>query len=265
MPAGVKRRYDNSRREAVVRATRATVVAAARVLFIEGGYSATTIESISDACHVPLGTVYRLFGSKRGILLAVLDVAFGGDDQPVAYRDRPATQRALAEPDPHRLIEAFSPLTRELLERSAPILHLLRSAAEADPEAAELYAEAQRQRYVGQRNAAQVLAERDQLAVTAVEAADIMYTLRSPEVFRTLTQERGWSADQYERWLTAALQATLLHPRARPRQNGSAGRQDRVAAPQAQQQPVPDVFVPAQSPTSGGSKATRTRNNRSRI
>src|SRR4029077_7921325 len=183
----------------------------------------------------------------------------------VAYRDRPATQRALAEPDPHRLIEAFSPLSRELLERSAPILHLLRSAAEADPEAAELYAEAQRQRYAGQSNLAQVLAERDQLAVTAVEAADIMYTLRSPEVFRTLTQERGWSAEQYERWLTTALQATLLHPRARPRQHGSPRRQNPVAPPQAKPPPLPDVFMPAPSPTSSGSKPTRTRSNRSRI
>jgi AcrR family transcriptional regulator len=265
MSAGVKRRYDNSRREAVVRATRAAVVAAARALFIEAGYSATTIESISDACRVPLGTVYRLFGSKRGILLSVLDVAFGGDDQPVAYRDRPATQRALAEPDPHRLIEAFSPLSRELLERSAPILHLLRSAAEADPEAAELYAEAQRQRYAGQSNLAQVLAERDQLAVTAVEAADIMYTLRSPEVFRTLTQERGWSAEQYERWLTTALQATLLYPRARRRQNGSRRRQHPVPATRAKPPPLRDGFMPAQSPTEAGSKATRTRSNRSRI
>src|SRR3984957_7477855 len=125
MRSRVKRRYDNSRREAVARATRAEVANGARELFLVRGYSATTIEAIADASEVPLGTVYRLFGSKRGILLSVLDVAFGGDDEPVSYRDRPATQAALAEPDPHRLIEAFSPLSRELLERSAPILHLL--------------------------------------------------------------------------------------------------------------------------------------------
>jgi AcrR family transcriptional regulator len=260
MPAGVKRPYDNSRRQAVVRATRAAVVAAARRLFIEGGYSATTIESIADGCGVPLGTVYRLFGSKRGILLAVLDLAFGGDDQPVAYRDRPATKRALAEADPQRLIEAFSPLTRELLERSAPILHVLRSAAEADPDAAELYAEAQRQRYAGQSNLAEVLAERNQLAVTAVEAADIMYTLKSPEVFRTLMEERGWSAEQYERWLTSALQATLLHPRVPQRRNSSPRRQDPVAAPEAERPPAPHAVMHVQSRASARSNATGSRN-----
>lgn len=231
MRAGGKRPYDNSRREAVVRATRAALVAAARRLFLERGYSATTIEAIADSSGVPLGTVYRLFGSKRRILLSVLDVAFGGDDEPVAYRDRPATQAALAEQDPHRLIEAFSPLTRRLLERSAPILQVLRSAAEADAEAAGLYAEAQRQRYVGQATVARVLAERNQLAVSEAEAADIMYTLRSPEVFRTFTQERGWSGERYERWLTQALQATVLDPPARRTRSGSGGRSGGPASP----------------------------------
>ena len=205
-----RRRYDNSRREAVVRATRSDVIGAARRLFIERGYSATTIEVIAVAAGVPLGTVYRLFGSKRGILLRLLDVAFGGDDEQIAYRDRPATQSALAHQDPYRLLEAFVPLIRELLERSSPILRVLRSAADADAEAAELYAEAQRQRYVGQSNMAHVLAGRHQLAVTEAEAADILFTLNSPDVFHALVDERGWSAERYERWLARALQATLL-------------------------------------------------------
>ena len=205
-----RRRYDNSRRTALARATRAEVVAAARRLFVGRGYSTVTIEAIAEESKVPLGTVYRLFGSKRGILLAVLDVAFGGDDAPVAYRDRPETQAALAQPDPRRMLEAFAPLVRALLERSTPILRVLRSAAEADPEAAELYAEAQRQRYAGQSNIARVLSERRELAVSEREAADILYTLMSPEVFHTLTHERGWQAERYERWLSQALCATLL-------------------------------------------------------
>lgn len=204
-----RRRYDNSRRTALARATRGEVVAAARRLFVGRGYSATTMEAIAEESSVPVGTVYRLLGSKRGILLAVLDVAFGGDDEPVAYRDRPETQAALAQKDPRRMLEAFAPLMRELLERSEPILRVLRSAAEADPEAAELYAEAQRQRYAGQSNIARVLTERHQLAVSEREATDILYALNSPEVFHTLVHERGWTAERYDGWLTDALCATL--------------------------------------------------------
>ncbi|MDP8929202.1 MAG: TetR/AcrR family transcriptional regulator [Actinomycetota bacterium] len=70
---------------------------AARQLFVERGYPATTIEAIADAAATPLATVYRLFGSKRGILSAVLDVAFGGDDEPIAFADHPGVQAALAE------------------------------------------------------------------------------------------------------------------------------------------------------------------------
>src|SRR5690242_13198631 len=118
----VKRRsYDNSRRLAQARATKSAVVKAARQLFIARGYPGTTIEAIAETSCVPLPTVYRLFGSKRGILSAVLDVAFGGDDEPIAFHERPAVLAALSEPNPVRLIQAFAHIARELIERSAAI------------------------------------------------------------------------------------------------------------------------------------------------
>src|SRR5262249_26344259 len=46
------------------RLARAAVVQAARALFLQRGYAATTIEAISDASDVPPATVYRLFSSK---------------------------------------------------------------------------------------------------------------------------------------------------------------------------------------------------------
>src|SRR5579872_5544615 len=107
MDGTVKRRaYDSSRRRELTRATRAAVVSAAQERFVADGYPATTIESIAEASQTPVATVYRLFGSKRGILLAVLDVAFGGDDEPVPFHQRPAVRAALAEPDPGRLLDA---------------------------------------------------------------------------------------------------------------------------------------------------------------
>lgn len=213
MEGPVKRRpYDNSRRQANVRATRADVIAAARRLFIERGYPATTIEAIGEASATPLATVYRLFGSKRGILAAVLDVSLAGDDEPVAFGDRPAAQTALAEPDPHRLLADFAHICRALLDRSAPILHALAGAAFVDPEAAEYVAITAQQRLRGQSRIAHVLAERHALAsgVSEADAADIIYTLMSPEVHRVLTVERGWSADRYEHWLATTLRAVLL-------------------------------------------------------
>ena len=209
----VKRRsYDNSRRLAQARATKSAVVKAARQLFIERGYPGTTIEAIAETSCVPLPTVYRLFGSKRGILSAVLDVAFGGDDEPIAFHERPAVLAALSEPNPVRLIQAFAHIARELIERSAAIQEVVRSAASVDPEAADMLAVTRQQRLTGQSRVAQVLADRGAQAsgIDQSHAADTIYTLMSPDVYRILTLERGWSGDQYEQWLANGLRVMLL-------------------------------------------------------
>jgi AcrR family transcriptional regulator len=222
----VKRRYDNSRRQAQVRATRLKVIEAAKRLFTEHGYPATTIEAIAEAADVPLPTVYRLSGSKRALLTAVLDTSLGGDDQPVAFADRPAVRAARAEPDPVRMVTAFARIVRELMDRSSAIQHVLATAAQVDAGAAELLAEIRRQRHTGQSRIIAALAARDALdpGLDTSEAADIVYALLSPEVHRILTVERGWPADRYERWIVRSL-ATLLdtsqyppaNPKLRPR------------------------------------------------
>jgi AcrR family transcriptional regulator len=206
------RGYDNTRRQAQVRRTRAEVVAAARDLFVQRGYAATTIEAIGEAAATPLATVYRLFGSKRGILAAVLDTSFVGDDEPIAMHERPAVRAAFAETDPRRLVTGFAHVCRELLDRSAPIQQVLRGAATADPEAAELLAVVNSQRLEGQSRIAHALAVRGALAdgVDEPAAADTIYALMAPEMHHILTVERAWSGDRYERWLSQALCALLL-------------------------------------------------------
>jgi len=207
----VKRRYDNSRRQAQVRATRLKVIEAAKRLFTEHGYPATTIEAIAEAADTPLPTLYRLFGSKRALLAAVLDTSFGGDDQPIAFGDRPAARAALAEPDPPAMVNAFARMARELMDRSSAIQHVLATAAQVDPEAAELLAEIRRQRYTGQSRIVAALDARGALGpgLDTAEAADIVYAMMSPDVHWILTVERGWPADRYERWIARSLGALL--------------------------------------------------------
>ena len=211
MTEGVKRRYDNSRRQAQARATRRRVIEAAKRLFTEHGYPATTIEAIAEAADTPLPTLYRLFGSKRALLAAVLDTSFVGDDEPVAFGDRPAVRAARAETDPVKMVNAFAPIMREFMERSSAILHVLATAAPVDPDAAGLLAEIRRQRHLGQ---SRIVAALDGIgaldpSLDRAEAGDIVYALLSPDVHRILTVERGWPADRYERWIARSL-ATLL-------------------------------------------------------
>jgi AcrR family transcriptional regulator len=212
MAKPVKRQYDNTRRLAQVRATRLRVIQAAKGLFIENGYPATTLDSVADAADVPLPTLYRLFGSKRALLTAVLDTSFVGDDQPIAFVDRPAVQAALSEPDPHQLLDAFARIAREFMDRSSAILHVLASAAQVDTEAADLLAEIRRQRHAGQSRIVAALMERGALdpSLEPSEAADFVYLLWSPDVHRTLTVERRWTPEKYQTWLAYTLRRTLL-------------------------------------------------------
>lgn len=198
--------------QARTRRTRAAVVEAARRLFEQRGYAATTIEAISEASDTPQATVYRLFGSKLGILKAVIDVAVAGDHEDVAMLDRPRVQELLATADPHELLTRFAALLRDLMARTAPVHRLLADAARSDPDAATLLDEISHQRQAGQRHVARALARTGALreGVRERDAADVVHALASPEVYGLLVLDRGWSGARYERWLAETLAQQLL-------------------------------------------------------
>jgi AcrR family transcriptional regulator len=223
MARAVKRPYDNTRRQAQVRATRLRIIEAAKALFIEQGYPATTLEAIAAAADTSLPTLYRLFSSKRTLLKAVLDVSFGGDDQPIAFGDRPDVQAARDEPDPVALVRAFARIGRDFMERSSQIMHVLATAAQVDPDAAQLLQEIRRQRHTGQSRIVAALAARDALdpELQFSDAADIAYAVLSPDVHRILTTERGWTPEQYQQWLVRSLGLLL---RREPPATGDAGQ-----------------------------------------
>jgi AcrR family transcriptional regulator len=217
-----KRPYDNTRRQAQVRATRLQIIEAAKALFIEHGYPATTLEAIAAAADTSLPTLYRLFSSKRTLLKAVLDVSFGGDDQPIAFGDRPDVQAARAESDPAALVRAFARIGRDFMERSSAIMHVLATAAQVDPDAAQLMQDIRRQRHAGQSRIVTALSALDALdpELEYSDAADIAYAVLSPDMHRILTTERGWTAAQYEQWLIRSLGLLLRREPAAARDAG---------------------------------------------
>ncbi|MGE2691783.1 TetR/AcrR family transcriptional regulator [Mycolicibacterium pulveris] len=198
--------------QARTRLARAAVIEAARTLFVERGYAATTIEAISTASGVPPATVYRLFSSKRGILKAILDVSIAGDDQPVALPQRPKVQTLLADTDPRSQVAGFVAIASEVNSRAAPVYRILVGAASSDPDAAALLEDLNRQRRTGQGRLARALGRAGALrpGLREAEAVDSIYALMSPEVYRLLVVDRGWSPRRYERWLTQLLVDSLL-------------------------------------------------------
>lgn len=200
--------------QARTRLARAAVVDAARTLFLERGYGATTIDAISAQSDVPPATVYRLFSSKRGILKAILDVSIAGDDEAVPVADRPPVRSLLTDPDPRRQVAGFVGVAAQVNSRTAAIYRILASAAASDPDAATLLDELTRQRQEGQGRIARALARGGALRPTLRErdAGDLIHALISPELYGLLVVDRGWSPDRYERWLTETLVDQLLAP-----------------------------------------------------
>lgn len=200
------------RDQARTRLARAAVVEAARSLFLERGYGATTIEAISELADVPPATVYRLFSSKHGILKSLLDVSIVGDDEKIPMAGRPQVRTLLAEGDPREQLAGFVAITARVNAEIAPLYRVLVSAAGTDTDAAALLDALTGQRQQGQRLIARSLARAGALrpGLRERDAADIIHALLSPELYRLLVIDRGWKAERYQPWLAKTLIDQLL-------------------------------------------------------
>ena len=78
-----KRRYDATRPQAAALETRRAITGAARELFLERGYIATTIAAIAAAAGVSHQTVYATLGPKPAVLRHLIETALSGVDEPI--------------------------------------------------------------------------------------------------------------------------------------------------------------------------------------
>jgi AcrR family transcriptional regulator len=206
------KRYASEVRDEQARRTRRAIVAAAHDLFLAQGYAATTIDGIAQAAHVSRRTVFNSVGGKAALLKLALDWAVAGDDEPIAMADRPAVKAIQAEPDPRQALMLWVQTVTEVAARSAPIGEVLTAAADVDPAAAVLLAEASRNRLFGATAFIRYLASLDGLAagMTEQRAADLCWALMDGHLYRLLVAQRGWSTAEFTRWLSDSLTAVLL-------------------------------------------------------
>lgn len=204
-----RRRYRSELRERQTAATRRAVVDAARDLFAANGWAATGMRDVATAAGVALETVYSHFSSKRGLLLAVADSAVVGDDTPIPLAQR-AEFQAIGEGRRSARIRSAARLLTAVQVRTAPVAKLLREAAPADAEIAELLQATRERQRRDVATAFQLLAGR---APTTSER-DGVWALASPEVYLLLVEVSAWTSEQYESWVAETLERVV--PRARP-------------------------------------------------
>ena len=209
------RRYSSALRAEQARLTRRRVLEAARALFLERGYSATTVEAVAAGAGVSQQTVYNAVGGKPALLKAVYDVALAGDDDPVPMSERPAVRAVRTAPHARASLAAYAAMAREMAERAGPLVGaLLAQAATGDPDLRAWAETTDGERAVGTGNVARFVAERFGLrpGLDAQEAADLLWALTAPELALRLVHGRGWSWDRYEEWLAGAMADSLLGP-----------------------------------------------------
>jgi AcrR family transcriptional regulator len=200
-----RRRYDSSGRQAEATARQERVVDAAKRLFMEDGYAATTIARIATEAEVSPEFIYANFGNKRELLLRVHQIAVLGDLDASPLVERESARALLQATSQEEQFRLGARLAREVYERSAAIWRMIDLAASVDPEIEVLRRERERQRFADATVFVKAVAALGPLRFETAELTDIVYALSSPDVFLLLVEDRNWSPERYERWLATAL------------------------------------------------------------
>jgi AcrR family transcriptional regulator len=190
MEPAVKRPYASARRRAQALATRRRLAASARRLFAERGYAATTIGAIAQEADLAVQTFYATYGSKRAVLFALLDELDQAADVPgLLERLRAAGTNWSGQ------LEALVDFNMRLFGSAIDVLEIVRSAGAADPDIAAL---------------ARAGDDRRRAGLDEAGAADILWSLTSPELFQLFVVRQHWPLPRYASWLRDALQRLLF-------------------------------------------------------
>ena len=204
------RPYNASLRRERARQKRERILEVAERRFLRDGYGPTTIAAIADDAGVSVDTIFKAFGGKPGIVRGIRERALLGAGPVPA--ERRSDQLQAREHDPRKIIEGWGALTTEVAPRTGPILLLLRDAASTDPELRALLqdmdADRLRRMTVNARRLSRGGHLRDGVSVR--QAADVLWTYSSPELYELLVLRRGLSLKAYGDFVADAMAAALI-------------------------------------------------------
>ena len=205
-----RRAYSSQLRAQGAEDTQQRILEAARSLFGRLGIDSVTIASIGKKAGVAGSTVYAIYGSKDGLLRALMEQSLFGS------RFQSAQALLRGEDDPVKLIEMTPRVSRAIYESEASDLGLLRHASGFSPALRKMEEEFERLRYDAQEQRVRSLFEagKARRGLSLEEARRILWMYTSRDVYRMLVHEAGWTPDEYQTWLSATLLEALVDTRA---------------------------------------------------
>jgi AcrR family transcriptional regulator len=188
--------------------TRADILQAARRLFAERGYAATSVNDIAEEASVAVQTIYARLGSKRGIVMALLELI----DEEAGV---PEAAAAIATGStPEDVLRTQNRLTRDLQERCGDIVGALIAAAALEPEVEQVVAEGLRRHRHGARFTIDRIAELGGLRhdLPPEHAIALLSAATAHDAWYELVNAHKLSWDEAEQTLNEALTRAILRP-----------------------------------------------------
>jgi AcrR family transcriptional regulator len=186
--------------------TRRAIARAARSLFAERGYAATSIEVVAAEAGVAERTVYAIFGTKKAILGAICEewLSEAGVMETVA--------EGLAETDLRRRLALVAHASRRQWESERGVRAMLDGAAASDADVAKMVAGWKADRARSLHTVVKGLEASLRPGIDGERAGAIIRALTSAEIYSELVAGEGWTPAEYEKWLAGLLGDVLLPP-----------------------------------------------------
>ncbi|GAA0934816.1 TetR/AcrR family transcriptional regulator [Nonomuraea longicatena] len=185
------------RRAEYAELTAEAIITAARELFTERGYFATTVNQIAERARVAPATVYAVAGGKHGLIATLVE---RWSTAPiVAERGAPI----IASRDAREVLRLTAEVVRDMRLEYGDIMCTARSVAPHDEAVAESLRTATH-RYRSSLDAvAGHLHALGALGVDAAVAADVLWFYFGYTGYESLVKENAWPYERATEWLTA--------------------------------------------------------------
>jgi AcrR family transcriptional regulator len=183
-------------------ATKDRIAQAARRLFADKGFGATSMESVAVEAGVAVRTVYAAFGAKREIL------SFICEQWLERARARERAQEVLAEPDPVLRVYAAARWVAGLYSAGFDVVEILEAATDDSAETRALM----RAKLAGRNQVmdAMIASLSAHLTVPLPEAQAVFRALAAAGVYRELVVDCGWPPEDFASWYGEALERHIL-------------------------------------------------------
>lgn len=201
-----KRTYNAGNRNAQAAQTRSRILVAARKLFQSEGFEGVTIDKIAQAAEISSPTIYSIFQSKRGILLALMDEAIPTDQLAVLVEE------SNQEKSPKKRIVIGAKIARQMYDSERAQMDLFQGASVLAPEFKELEREREQRRYSRQEETVRSMFKEKSFrkGLSLSKVRDILWAFTGRDMYRMFVVERGWTSEEYEKWLSELLVKTLI-------------------------------------------------------